>query len=63
MPKTIPACGMYVCARREKKKQETNAAHSLHVQVPAERRLKREFFLSSVRPDDFPAKVIHCSEW
>ena len=30
-----------VCARVEKKKQETNAAHSLHGQVPAERRLKR----------------------
>ena len=47
----------------EKKKQETNAAHSLHGQVPAERRLKRECFLSSVRPADFPAKVIRCSEW
>ena len=34
-----------VCARVEKKKQETNAAHSLHGQVPAERRLKRECFL------------------
>ena len=52
-----------VCARVEKKKQETNAAHSLHGQVPAERRLKRECFLSSVRPADFPAKVIRCSEW
>ena len=51
-----------VCARVEKKKQETNAAHSLHGQVPAERRLKRECFLSSVRPADFPAKVIICSE-
>ena len=30
------------------KKQETNADHSLHGQVPAERRLKRECFLSSV---------------
>ena len=52
-----------VCARVEKKKQQTNAAHSLHGQVPAERRLKRECFLSSVRPADFPAKVIRCSEW
>ena len=51
------------CARVENKKQETNAAHSLHGQVPAERRLKRECFLSSVRPADFPAKVIRCSEW
>ena len=38
-----------VCARVEKKKQETNAAHPLHDQVPAERRLKRECFLSIVR--------------
>ena len=52
-----------VCARVENKKQETDAAHSLHGQVPAERRLKRECFLSSVRPADFPAKVIRCSEW
>ena len=52
-----------VCARVEKKKQEINAAHSLHGQVPAERRLKRECFLSSVRPADFPSKVIRCSEW
>ena len=52
-----------VCARVEKKKQEINAAHSLHGHVPAERRLKRECFLSSVRPADFPAKVIRCSEW
>ena len=49
-----------VCARVEKKKQGTNAAQSLHDQVPAERRLKRECFLSSVRPADFPAKVIRC---
>ena len=46
-----------------KKKQETNAAHSLHGQVPVERRLKRECFINSVRPADFPAKVIRCSEW
>ena len=52
-----------VCARVEKKKQETNAAHSLHGQIPAERRLKRKCFLSSVRPADFSAKVICCSEW
>ena len=51
------------CARVEKKKQETNVAHSLHGQVPAERRLKRECFLSSVRLADIPAKVIRCSEW
>ena len=52
-----------VCARVEKKKQETNAAHSLHGQVPEEIRLKRECFLSSVRPAEFHAKVILCSEW
>ena len=50
-----------VCARVEKKKQETNAAHSLHGQIPVERCLKRERFLSSVRPADFSAKVIRCS--
>ena len=63
--RTIPAppdIRRDVCARVEKKTQETNAAHSLHGQVPAERRLKRECFLSSVRPADFPAKVIRCSE-
>ena len=52
-----------VCARVEKKKQETKAAHSLHGKVPAKRRLKRESFRSSVRPADFPVKVIRCSEW
>ena len=52
-----------VCARVEKKKQETNEAHSLHGQVPAERRLKRECFLGSIRPADFTVKVICCSEW
>ena len=52
-----------VCTRVEKKKQEPNAAHSLHGQFQAEIRLKIECFLSSVRPADFPAKVIRCSEW
>ena len=52
-----------VCARVEKKKQETNAAHSLHGHITVERRLKRECFLSSVRHADFTAKVIRCSEW
>ena len=46
-----------------KKKQETNAAHSLHCHIPAEKRMKRECFLSSIRPADLPAKVIRCSEW
>ena len=52
-----------VCARVENKKQETNAVHSLHGQLPAEIRLQRECFLSSVRPADFLAKVIRCCEW
>ena len=52
-----------VCARVENRKQERNAAHSLHGQIPAERRLKRACVLSSVRPADFPSKVIRCSEW
>ena len=47
----------------KEKKQETNAAHSLNGQVPAETLSKRECFLSSVRPAYFPAKVIRCSEW
>ena len=51
-----------VCARVEKKKQETNASYSLHDQVSAERRLKKECFLNSARPADFPAKVIRCSK-
>ena len=58
-----PDIRRHVCARVEKNKHATNAAHSLHDQIPAERRLKRECFLGSVRPDDFPAKVIRCSEW
>ena len=59
----LPDIRRDVCAGVEKKKQETNAARSLHGQVPAERRLKRECFLSSVRPADFPAQVIRYSEW
>ena len=39
-----------VCAKVEKKNQKTNVTHSLHGQIPAERRLKRKFFLSFVRP-------------
>ena len=48
-----------VCARVEKTKQETNEAHSLYGQNPAERRLEsRNCFLRSVNPADFPPKVI-----
>ena len=37
---------------------------SLHTaRLQQRRRLKRECFLGSVRSADFPAKVIHCSEW
>ena len=51
-----------VCARVEKTKQETNEAHSLCGQNPAERRIKsRNCFLRSVKPVDFPPKVIRCS--
>ena len=53
-----------VCARVEKTKQETNEAHSLYGQNPAERRLEsRNCFLHSVKPADFPPKVIRCSAW
>ena len=53
-----------VCARVEKTKHETNEAHSLYGQKPAERRLKsRNCFLGSVRSADFPPKVIRCSTW
>ena len=53
-----------VLARVEKTKQETNEAHSLYGQNPTERRLKsRNCFLRSVKPADFPPKVIRCSAW
>ena len=53
-----------VCARVEKTKQETNGAHSLYGQNPAERMLKsRNCFLRSVKPTGFPPKVIRCSAW
>ena len=48
-----------VCARVEKKKQESNVANSLY-----ESRLKsRSCFLSSIHPADFHPKVIRCNEW
>ena len=44
-----------VCARVEKAKQETNEAHSLHGEIPAERSLKsRNCFLHSVKPANSP---------
>ena len=50
-----------VCARVGKTKQETNEAHSLCGQNPAERRLKSmNCFLRSVKPDDFPPKECMC---
>ena len=53
-----------VCARVEKTKQETNEAHSLYGQNPAERMLKsRTCFLRSVKPADIPHNVIRCSAW
>ena len=51
-----------ICARVEKTKQETDEAHSLYGQNPAERRIKsRNCFLRSVKPADFPPKLIRCS--
>ena len=59
-----PDIRRYVCARVEKTKQETNEAHSLYGQNPAERRLESKiWFLRSVKPADFPPKVIRCSAW
>ena len=53
-----------VCARVENTKKETNEAHSLYGQNPAERRLEsRNCFLRSVKPTDFPPKMIRCSTW
>ena len=53
-----------VCARMEETKQETNEAHSLYGQNPTQRRLEsRNCFLRSVKPADFPPKVIRCSAW
>ena len=46
-----------VCARVENVKQETNEAHSLYGQIPAERRLKyRNSFIHSVKPATSPLK-------
>ena len=53
-----------VYARMEKTKQETNEAHSLCGQHPAERRLKsRNCFLRSVKPTEFSTKIILYNEW
>ena len=55
----LPDIRRDVCAGVEKTKQETNEAHSLYGQNPAERRLKsRNCFLRSVKPADFPPKMI-----
>ena len=60
----VPQCIIRdVCARVEKAKQETNEAHSLYWESPAEVRLKsRNCFLFSVKPANFPPEVISCSE-
>ena len=43
-------------------KDQTNEAHSLYGQNPAERRIKsRNCFLRSVKLADFPPKMIRCS--
>ena len=49
-----------VCARVDKTKQETNEAHSLYGQNPAE---SMNCFLRSVNPAEFPPKVIRYSAW
>ena len=56
-----PSIRRDVCARVKKAKQETNEAHSLYGQIPAEK--SRNDFLHSVNPANFPPKVIRCSEW
>ena len=44
--------------------QSTRETHSPFGHIPATKRLKsRHCFLSSVQPENFPAKVIRCSEW
>ena len=59
-----PDIRRHVCARVEKTKQETNEAHSLYGQNPAERRLKsRNCFMRSVKPADFLPIVIQYSAW
>ena len=60
-----PVLAGWNCATRHPEtKQETNEAHSLYGQNPAERRLEsRNCFLRSVKPADFPPKVIRCSAW
>ena len=53
-----------LCARMENTKQETNEAHSLYRQHPAERRLKsRNCFLRSVNPAELSHKIIRCNDW
>ena len=53
-----------VCTRMKKTKQETNEAHSLYGQHPAERMLKsRNCFMRSVKPAEFSLKIIRCNEW
>ena len=53
-----------MCSSGKYQTGHTNEAHSLYGQNPAERRLKsRNCFLRSVKPTDFPPKVIRCSTW
>ena len=52
-----------VCARVDKKKQESDVAHSQYGHTPTESCLKYiSCYLSSVRPADFHPKVIRCNE-
>ena len=50
-----------VCEWKRRNRKQTQP--TLYTARFQQRRLKRECFLSSVRPADFPAKVIHCIEW
>ena len=52
---------MYVLEWKRRNRKQTQP--TLYTARFQQRRLKRECFLSSVRPSDFPAKVIRCSEW
>ena len=52
-----------ICARMEKIKQETNEAHSLYGQHPAERKLKsHNYFLHNIKPTELSPKIIRCNE-
>ena len=52
------------CMCQSGKEETVNKCSPLSTRSGSRReRMKRKCFLSSVRPADFPAKVIRCSEW